>query len=602
MTTYAPPLSDMLFWLQHTSEGTTAPSSISRDSVAAILEQGGRFAAETIAPLNRVGDTQACRLDGAGVVTPPGWKAAYDSYASGGWIGASIAAEHGGMGLPYSVGACLQEMLHSANMAFALCPMLTQAAIKAIALCGSDDQKQRFLPQLMSGQWTGTMVLTEPQAGSDLSAVRTRAERFGNHYLIRGQKIFITYGDHDLTENIIHLVLARTSGQESGTKGLSLFIVPKRKIKADGSAGDLNDVRCVSLEHKLGIHGSPTACLAFGDNDQCIGELVGELGRGLEYMFIMMNEARLSVGIQGLAIAERAYQAAAAYANERVQGRAAGEGTSDRCRIRLHPDVHRMLMTMRATCEAMRGLVLYAMQHMDAVRDASSIEARIKSQAQLDFLVPIVKGWCTERACEVTSIALQIYGGMGYVEETGAAQHFRDARITTIYEGTTGIQANDLVSRKIRRGRGVAAWSLIDEMRGIDALLKDKDDHRLALVRSELAWAIGACDRAIQHLLSETCDDRFSAAVSVHYVHLFGLTIAAWTLARGALAAIALSEQPGANSDSLESKIASAHFFAAQVLPEVRARLPMILDSTRGVLAAYPRGESPQDESANVLA
>lgn len=599
MTTYAPPLSDMLFCLQHTfSEGATAPESISRESVAAILEQGGRFASETIAPLNRIGDTQACRLDGDRVVTPPGWKDAYDSYAGGGWIGASIATEHGGMGLPDSVGACLQEILHGANMAFALCPMLTQAAIKAIALCGSDDQKQRFLPRLMSGQWTGTMVLTEPQAGSDLSTVRTRADPSGDHHLIRGQKIFITYGDHDLTDNIIHLVLARTSAPESGTKGLSLFIVPKRKIDADGSTGDLNDVRCVSLEHKLGIHGSPTACLAFGDNGQCVGELVGELGRGLEYMFIMMNEARLSVGIQGLAIAERAYQAAAVYAGERIQGRAVGERANDRTPIKLHPDVHRMLMTMRATCEAMRGLALYAMQHMDAARAASSSPERTKSQAQLDFLVPIVKGWCTERACEVSSMALQVHGGMGYVEETGAAQHFRDARITTIYEGTTGIQAHDLVGRKIRRDRGAAARSLINEMRRIDPLLQEKGDEKFALIRSELSWAISACERAVQHLLSEACDDRFSAAISVHFVHLFGLTIAAWTLARGALAATSLSAVAGANTDFLESKIASAHFFAAQVLPEARARLPMILDSTRGVLASYPRGDFP----VNVLA
>lgn len=589
MTKYAPPIADMLFNLQHPIYDYSASSgSTSYESVADVLAHGGRFATETLAPLNRVGDVHGARLDGERVITSPGWKEAYQAYAAGGWIAAGIDEEHGGMELSSAVCACLQEVLHSANMAFALCPMLTQAAIKTIALCGSGDQKRRFLPRLMSGEWTGTMVLTEPHAGSDLSGVRTRANSFGSHYLLRGHKIFITYGEHDLTDNIVHLVLARTSGPESGTKGLSLFIVPKRKLNDDGSLGDSNDVRCVSIEHKLGIHGSPTACLSFGDNGTCIGELVGQEGRGLEYMFVMMNEARLSIGIQGLAIGERAFQAALSYASERTQGRVAGDRSNDQRQIRYHPDVHRMLMNMRATCEAMRGLSLFAMQCMDLARNARSENDKAKFQSWLEFLVPIVKAWCTERACDVTSMAVQVHGGMGYVEETGVAQHFRDARITTIYEGTTGIQANDLVGRKLRRDRGRAAKALLAEIRRLDALLIEQTTAEFKVMRVELASAVAGCEVAVDHILSENCDDRLSAAVSVQFVHLFGLTIGAWVLARGALNAAELSAKPNENQEFLRGKIGSAHFFAAQLLPEVRGRIAIICDQTRAALALYP--------------
>ena len=590
---YDPPVSDMLFNLGEIFAlndlcALPAFDSTSPESIASILDQAARFAVDTVAPLNRIGDQTGTRLENDCVLTPPGWKTTYEAYAAGGWIGAAIDHELGGMGLPNVVGTCLQEILHGANMAFALCPMLSQAAIKAIGLCGNADQKRRYLPKLIAGDWTGTMVLTEPNAGSDLSGVGTRAERTGDRYLISGQKIFITYGDHDLTENIIHLVLARTAGPEAGTKGLSLFIVPKRTINTDGSVGASNDVRCVSLEHKLGIHGSPTALLSFGDTGACVGELIGEEGRGLEQMFVMMNEARLSVGIQGLAIAERAYQGALAYATERIQGRIAGDRGNARRSIRFHPDVHRMLMTMRSTCEAMRGLALYASQCMDLAESRGSDEDRRKLQARVELLVPIVKGWCTECACQIASIGVQVHGGMGYVEETGAAQHFRDARITTIYEGTTGIQANDLLGRKIQRDGGAAARDLLAEMRQIEGPLASQRGPEFAAIRASLTHAATCCEKALDFVLSEACDARLSGAVSVQLLHLFGISISGWILGRAALVAAGQLDEGTGDPEFLCGKIGSAHFFAGQVMPEVSGRLAMILDDTRSALALYP--------------
>ena len=362
-------------------------------------------------------------------------------------------------------------MLNASNMSFALCPLLTQGAIEAIELNGSDALKETLPAEMVSGEWTGTMNLTEPQAGSDLAAVRTKADRKDGHYLISGQKIFITYGDHDLTDNIIHLVLARTPDAPEGVKGISLFVVPKFLLNGDGTPGKANDVRCVSLEHKLGIHASPTAVMSYGDHGGAIGYLVGEENRGLEYMFVMMNQARLSVGIQGLGIADRAYQRAKAYAHDRIQGRIAGDRTPGAKPIAYHPDVHRMLAQMRAKCEAMRAIAYSAAHSLDLANSAADEGERARHQARLDFLIPIVKGWCTESACEVASLALQVHGGMGFIEETGAAQHFRDARITTIYEGTTGIQANDLVGRKMQRDGGASAKSALGEIRAIEAQL-----------------------------------------------------------------------------------------------------------------------------------
>lgn len=587
--TYAPPVADMMFVLQNicSLEELSQRAGYEHahpDSVSEILDQASRMIRKSVAPLNRVGDKQGSNLVDDKVTTPAGWKAAYEDYAEGGWIAASCDTAIGGMGLPHVVGAALQEMLQGANMAFALCPMLSQAAIKTLSLIGTKEQQDQFLPRLLSGEWTGTMVLTEPQAGSDLAAVRTRAELDGDDYRITGQKIFITYGDHDLTENIVHLVLARTSAA-AGTKGLSLMVVPKFVVNRNGSLGPTNNVKCVSLEHKLGIHGSPTAVLTFGEHGTCRGQLLGEEGRGLEYMFIMMNEARLSVGIQGLGIAERAYQTAKAYASERVQGRSV-DTTAQGSPISHHPDVHRMLMTMRAKCEAMRGLAYVAAKCLDSVDTSASDKERSYHMARLGLLVPVVKGWCTEQACEIASLCIQVHGGMGYVEETGAAQIFRDARITSIYEGTTGIQANDLLGRKILRDNGVAAKRLIGEMRIIEGDLADRSEREFQVIGAALTEGNNALETAID-TLAEVHNRRPQEAYAsaMNFLHLFGLTTGCWVLARGALAAS--NHEPAI----LESKLGVAHFYAGQIMPEVNSRLLAIADPSASALALFPNHE-----------
>lgn len=590
--TYVPPVTDMLFVMENICglaeiAGLAQFDHAQPEAICAILDEASRFVVDTIEPLNRAGDVKGAHLHDGGVLTPPGWKNAYDDYARGGWIGAATDSDIGGMGLPSLVGAGLQEMLQSANMSFALCPMLSQGAIKVLATIGADTLKQTYLPKMLSGEWTGTMVLTEPQAGSDLSAVRTRAERHGDRYLISGQKIFITYGDHDLTDNIIHLVLARTS-DTGGTKALSLFVVPKNIIEKDGSLGSDNDVRCVSLEHKLGIHGSPTAFLSFGDNGRCVGEIVGEEGRGLEYMFIMMNEARLGIAVQGVGIAERAYQAARSYAKERVQGRIVGDGAG-RKPIQYHPDVHRMLMTMRAKCEAMRGIAYLAARSLDLVHAAENEKERAFHQDRLGLLVPIAKGWCTEEACQVASLGIQVHGGMGYIEETGAAQYFRDARITTIYEGTTGIQANDLLARKILRDNGSAMKLLIAEMRALDNLLAERNEREFPFVREALTEGANALETAVSAVMAAGRDAECCLAAAVNLLHLSGLTVGCWVVARGALQAAAGAGPASADLEFRQGKIGVAHFYAGQIMPEVHARLLAIIDPSQSALALYPR-------------
>ena len=477
--TYQAPLDDMLFVLTELCDAgnlSTLPGyeDATLDTIEAVLAQAATFTSEVLDPLNRSGDkTGAHKVDDK-VITSDGWKNAYRQFAEGGWNGVAFKTEYGGLGLPRVVAAAIQEMLNATNMSFALCPLLTQGAIEAIELHGSDTLKEVYLPKMVSGEWTGTMNLTEPQAGSDLAAVRTKAERKDGHYLITGQKIFITYGDHDLTDNIIHLVLGRTPDAPEGVKGISLFVVPKFLLNGDGTPGKGNDVRCVSLEHKLGIHASPTAVMSYGDHGGAIGYVVGQENRGLEYMFVMMNQARLSVGIQGLGVADRAYQRAKAYAHDRVQGRIVADRTPGAKPIAYHPDVHRMLAQMRAKCEAMRAIAYSAAHSLDLANSAPDEGLRARHQARLDVLIPLVKGWCTETACEVASLAVQVHGGMGFIEETGAAQHFRDARITTIYEGTTGIQANDLIGRKMQRDGGAAAKALLGEIRSIEGNSRPK--------------------------------------------------------------------------------------------------------------------------------
>ncbi|MEK7874775.1 MAG: acyl-CoA dehydrogenase family protein, partial [Pseudomonadota bacterium] len=446
MSIYAAPVKDMQFVIKELvglDQISAIPecAEVTAELVDAVLEEARKFAAAVLDPLNRSGDREGVRLVDGKVVVPQGFSEAYRQFVAGGWNGLAGQTEFGGQGLPHVVAMPVQEMWNSANMAFCLCPMLTSGVLEALRLRGSDAQKKMFLPRLTSGEWSGTMNLTEPQAGSDLSAVRARAVPEGDHYRIHGTKIFITWGEHDMAENIIHLVLARTPGAPEGVKGISLFIVPKYLVNADGSLGERNDVKCVSLEHKLGIHASPTCVLAYGDSKGAVGYLVGEENRGLETMFIMMNHARLGVGLEGVALAERAYQHALEYAKTRVQGRAIGQKSGERVTIIHHPDVRRMLMAMKAQTEAMRALAYTASAALDLSRHHPDGKERRRNQALVDLLIPVVKGWCTESSIELASTGIQIHGGMGFVEETGAAQFLRDARITTIYEGTTGIQA-----------------------------------------------------------------------------------------------------------------------------------------------------------------
>jgi alkylation response protein AidB-like acyl-CoA dehydrogenase len=591
---YAAPIEDILFVLDQICDAGALSQlpgyeEASRDTIAAVLEQAATFTSEVLAPLNRDGDKIGAKRTQTGVATSPGWKSAYRQFTDGGWNGVVFGNEWGGMGLPWTVGASIQEMLNSANMAFALCPMLTQGAIEAILLNGSDDLKNTYLPKMVDGAWTGTMNLTEPQAGSDLAAVRTKAERAGSHYLITGQKIFITYGDHDLADNIIHLVLARLPDAPEGVKGISLFVVPKFLPDENGNPGTANDLRCVSLEHKLGIHGSPTAVMSYGDHGGATGYLVGEENRGLEYMFVMMNQARLSVGIQGLGIAERAYQHARTYANDRVQGRIAGDKSPGNKPISWHPDVHRMLMSMRARIEAMRCLAYSAAHALDLATASPGEGERKRHQARLDFLIPVVKAWCTETACDVASLGVQIHGGMGYIEETGAAQHLRDARITTIYEGTTGIQANDLIGRKMMRDRGAAALILLGEVREIERALAARDEPEFTVLHAAIARAAKTMEQGGRWLLERgSANPAAAGAAAVNLVHIFGLSIGGALLAKSALRAADILTTDEGNRAFLQEKIAVARFFAGQVLPEAWGRLEAVLDTETGALQLYP--------------
>src|SRR5579862_2319855 len=463
---YRAPLREMRFVLEELLDAGSLAASpaladYSNELARSVLEEAGRFAETVLDPLNRSGDTEGARWTPEGVRTAPGFREAYQQFVAGGWPGLGAEPQYGGQEVPRVLVNAVGEFWGSACLAFKLGPMLTHGAVHALELCGSQAQKQLYLPKMVSGEWTGTMVLTEPQAGSDLGQVRTRAVTAGDHYRLFGQKIFITWGDHDLTANTIHMVLGRIEGAPAGVKGISLFIVPKWRVNPDGSLGERNDVRCLSIEHKLGIHASPTCVLAFGEKQGAIGYLIGEGGRGLEYMFIMMNSARLSVGSEGYAVGERAFQRAAEWARTRIQGSPPVAAASERVPIIHHPDVKRMLLTMKAQTEASRALTLYGAFQFDIAEHGADAALRNSAQARGELLTPIIKGWCTETANEVAAIGLQVHGGMGFIEETGAAQYVRDVRITTIYEGTTGIQSNDLIGRKLARDRGAAMSALI---------------------------------------------------------------------------------------------------------------------------------------------
>jgi len=569
---YRAPLKDLQFVLNDLiGEGALAGcpqhADYSAELGTSILEEAAKLAEEVLDPLYRAGDQQGAKWTPDGVVTTPGFKAAYEAFTAGGWNQLSGDPEYGGQGMPRMLGTAVQELWAGANLAFKLCPMLTQGAIEALELCGSDAQKQRFLPKMVSGEWTGTMNLTEPQAGSDLGQIRTRAAPDGGHYRLFGQKIFITWGDHDFTPNIIHMVLARIDGAPPGTKGISLFIVPKFMVGDDGAIGARNDVQCISIEHKLGIHASPTCVLQYGARDGAVGYLVGEANRGLEYMFIMMNAARLAVGLEGYAVAERARQQAAEWARTRVQGRPPVAATSGPAPIIHHPDIKRMLLAMKASTEAMRALAIYTATQLDIAAAHSDEAARAAAQARGDLLIPIVKAWCTEGAITAASLGIQVHGGMGFVEETGAAQAWRDVRITTIYEGTTGIQANDLIGRKIGRDRGAAMAALLaDVARELEAI--DSRDTAVQLAKRAALEGIAELSQATQALLAQLGSAQdLALSVAVPYLELAGTVLGGWLHARSAAIAADKLAAGAADADFYRGKLATARFYAAQVLP-----------------------------------
>jgi len=581
---YVTPLQDFRFALKSLAgldEILKLPGfeEVTPDLVDAILDENARFVEQAIAPLNVPGDTQPPRWNDGQVTTTPGFRQGFADYASAGWQGLQHPAQWGGQGLPKLVAAAPSENIQAASLAFSLCPMLTDGVIEALLTVGSEAQRQTYVPNLIAGKWTGTMNLTEPQAGSDLAQVATRAVPQGDGtYRLSGQKIFITYGEHDLAENIIHLVLARTPDAPAGVKGISLFIVPKFLVNDDGSLGARNDVWCASLEHKLGIHGSPTAVLLYGSGkgeagEGAVGYLVGEQNRGLEYMFIMMNAARFGVGQQGIAVSERAYQHALAYAQERVQGRAV-EGSAGPVAIVHHPDVQRMLLTMRGLTEAARAVSLVAAAAHDKGVHHPDAEVRARNRAFYEYLVPIVKGFSTESAVEVASLGIQVHGGMGYIEETGAAQHYRDARILPIYEGTTAIQANDLVGRKTLRDGGATAYACIaamrDTLKALDAAASraaPDDRAGLSLLRGNLDQAIQAYDVAVAFILEHAQSNiRAVFAASVPYLMLAGVVHGGWQMARAALACQRQLAE-GATDPFYRAKLSTALFYGAQILP-----------------------------------
>jgi alkylation response protein AidB-like acyl-CoA dehydrogenase len=571
---YRAPVREVRFVLEELLDAQRLAASAeladySNELAHSVLEEAARFAENVLEPLNRPGDVHGARWTENGVVTAPGFREAYRQFVEGGWPALGALPEYGGQRSPRALNVAVGEFWGSANLAFKLGPMLTHGAAHALELCASAAQKQTFLPKMVRGEWTGTMVLTEPQAGSDLGQVRTRAVPAGEHYRLFGQKIFITWGDHDLTPNTIHMVLGRIEGAPPGVRGISLFVVPKVLVNADGSLGARNEVRCLSIEKKLGIHASPTCVLAFGEKDGAVGYLVGEPGRGLEYMFIMMNSARLSVGSEGYAVGDRAYQRALEWARTRVQGKPPVAARSGPVAIVHHPDVKRMLLTMKSQTEASRALTFYGAFQFDLAEYAPEDHVREAARARGELLTPIIKGWCTELGNEVAAIGVQVHGGMGFIEETGAAQYMRDVRITTIYEGTTGIQSNDLIGRKLARDRGATMGALLADMeRELGAL--PGDDPAVETIRKSALEAVSLLGRATRALLAALATQPERAlAVSVPYLKLCGYVMGGWLLAKSA--SIAAARASGAERDFYAAKVHTAAFYAAQVLPNAAA-------------------------------
>jgi len=553
----------------------------SGDLADSVLAEAGRFAESVLDPLYRTGDRDGAKWTPQGVVTPPGFKEAYAQFVEGGWPSLAHSLEFGGQGMPRVLASAVEEIWTSANCAFKLCPMLTHSAIEALEQVGTPGQQQTYLPKLISGEWTGTMNLTEPQAGSDLAQVRTRAMPVGDHYKLFGQKIFITYGEHDFTPNIVHLVLARIDGAPSGVKGISLFLVPKFVPRKDGSPGERNDVTCLSIEHKLGIHASPTCVMAYGQKDGAIGYLVGEANAGLKHMFIMMNAARLAVGLEGYGLAERSFQQAAEWARTRIQGKPPVAAAAGPAPIIHHPDVKRMLLTMKSHTEAMRALALYAAYLLDLGERHPDQTLAEGAAARAALLIPIVKGWSTDSGVELTSLGIQVHGGMGYVEETGAAQPYRDVRISSIYEGTTGIQANDLLNRKLSRDQGLALNSLLAEAtQELEAL--QSNDENVAGAKAAAIEALAATRRAAGSVLQAMMNAPADAyAVSIPFLKLCGFALGGWLLAKSAAIAESKLAAGGADKQFLAGKIASARFYADHILPQTLA-LARVVDKGAG--------------------
>ena len=590
MSTYVAPVKDMLFAMNELAglqEITTLPGNeeVSLDLVEAILDEAGKFATEVVDPLNPVGDKQGNKGRAGGEPPPEVLREPYASSREPGGTGTPAPTEFGGQGLPVTVSTAVLEMWKSASISFSLCQMLTLGAVEAIAHHATDELKATFLPNMVSGKWTGTMNLTEPQAGSDLAAIRSKAEPRGDgSYAITGTKIFITWGEHDMAENIIHLVLARLPDAPPGVKGISLFIAPKFLVNADGSLGERNDLICASIEHKMGIHGSATAVMSFGDKGGAIGYLVGEPNRGLEYMFTMMNHARLNVGLEGVGVSERSYQHALAYARDRIQGRIVGDKSGEKKPILHHPDVRRMLMDMKSRTEAGRAIAYYVAGCMDRAKSHPDADVRAANQRRLELLTPVVKGWCTENAQGITWNGVQVHGGMGFIEETGASQYMRDARIITIYEGTTAIQANDLIGRKTAKEGGKSMQQLLADIAETGAALRKSDDAALKSLADALGEGIAALDEATNWLLANyESTPQAAHAGSVPFLKLTGIVVGGWLMARSAqIAAGRLNEADG---DFYKAKMATAAYFAKHVMPEANSYRDAIVNGADAVLA-----------------
>lgn len=580
MAEYTPPLEDIDFVLRNIADLDALSkldgfSHADPETVRAALAEAGRFMADVIAPTNRMGDQIGSVHDGDETVrTPEGFKEAYVKFVESGWGAISYPQDIGGAGLPYLVGLVIQELTTTANMAFSICPMLTMGTVESLLFHGSEELQGTYLPKMSTGEWTGTMVLTEPDAGSDVGALRTRAEpNSDGTWSITGTKIFISWGEHDLTENIIHMVLARTPDAPPGTKGISLFLVPKILVSPAGELGDRNTLKAVSIEHKLGIHASPTCVMSF---EGATGYLVGDENQGMRYMFTMMNSARVGVGVEGLAISERAYQQAREYAKERLQGRAIGEDKTEHSPIIDHPDVRRMLMTMKAYNEAMRGLLYLNAEAFDLARHHPDEAIREANQELLELLTPVSKAWCTDLGVELTSLGLQVFGGMGYVEETGIAQHYRDARIAPIYEGTNGIQAMDLVGRKLPMRGGGAITDLITQMAALDVELAEAGDE-LDSIRVGLADGVAVLTEAVMWLAENgPANPNDALAGATPFLRVMGIVMGGWVMARSALAATEMIQKGEGDAEFLQAKIATATFYTDQLLPEARGLLPMV--------------------------